>query len=52
LEPVKVLNKRTRSDKEVVPSPAQPSILRRKRKPIVRKLKMTLKEKKMKKLHN
>ena len=41
LEPIKVLNKRTRSGKEAVPSPAQPSILRRNRKPIVRKLKLT-----------
>jgi len=47
LEPVKVLNKRTRSEKEVVPSspqPAQPSIPRRKRKPIVRKLKIAFEE--------
>jgi len=47
LEPVKVLNKRTRSGKEVVPSPpqpAQPSIPRRKRKPTVRKLKLTSEE--------
>jgi len=44
LELVKVLNKRTISGKEVVPSPpqpAQPSIPRRKRKPIIRKLKLT-----------
>jgi len=42
LEPVKVLDKRTRSGKEDVPSPlqpSQPSIPKRKRKPVVRKLK-------------
>jgi len=44
LEPVKVLNKRTRSCKEAVPSPPQPSIPRRKRKPTVRKLKLTSEE--------
>jgi len=47
LEPVKVLNKRTISGKEVVPSPpqpAQPSILKRKRKPVVRKLKIASEE--------
>jgi len=46
-EPVKVLNKRTRSGKEVVPSLpqlAQPSIPRRKRKPVVRKLKIASEE--------
>jgi len=48
LEPVKVLNKRTRSGKDVVPSPpqpAQPSIPKRKRKPVVRKLKIASEEK-------
>jgi len=40
LEPIKVLNKRTRSGKEVVPSPLQPSIPKRKRKPVVGKLKI------------
>jgi len=47
LEPVKVLNKRTRSGKEVVPSPpqpSQPSIPKRKRKPVVKKLKIASKE--------
>jgi len=44
LELVKVLNKRTRSGKEAEPSPPQPSILRRKRKPIVRKLKLAPEE--------
>ena len=47
LEPVKVLNKRTRSWKEVVPSPpqpAQPSIPKRKRKHVVRKLKIASEE--------
>jgi len=47
LEPVKVLNKRTRSGKELVPSPpqpAQPSIPKRKRKPVIRKLKITSEE--------
>ena len=47
MEPVKVLNKRTRSGKEVIhspPQPAQPSIPKRKRKPIVGKLKLTLEE--------
>jgi len=47
LEPVKVLNKRTRSGKEVVPSPpqpSQPSIPKRKRKPIVRKIKIASEE--------
>jgi len=47
LEHVKVLDKRTRSGKEVVPSPpqpSQPSIPRRKRKPTVRKLKLTSEE--------
>jgi len=47
LEPVKVLNKWTRSGKEAVPSPpqpAQPSIPKRKRKPVVRKLKITSEE--------
>jgi len=44
LEHVNVLNKRTRSGKEVVPSPAQPSIPRKKRKPTVRKLKLTSEE--------
>jgi len=47
LEPVKVLNKRTRSGKEVEPSPpqpAQPSIPKRKRKHVVRKLKIAPKE--------
>jgi len=47
LEPVKVLNKRTRSGKEVVPSPpqpAQPSIPIRRRNLIVRKLKLTPEE--------
>jgi len=39
-----VLNKKTRSGKEVVPSPPQPSIPIRKRKPIVRKLKLTPEE--------
>jgi len=42
-----VISKRTRSGKEVVPSPPQPaqtSISRRKRKPIVRKLKLTSEE--------
>jgi len=42
-----VISKRTRSGKEVVPSPpqpAQPSVPRRKRKPIVRKLKLTSEE--------
>jgi len=45
LEPVKVLNKRTRSGKEVGPSPpqlAQPTIPKRNRKPAVKKLKITL----------
>jgi len=43
LEPVKVLNKRTRSGKEAVPSPPQPSkpsIPKKKRKPVVRILKI------------
>jgi len=43
LAPTEVLSKRTRSGKEAEPSPpqpAQPSILRRKRKPTVRKLKL------------
>jgi len=47
LEPIKVLNKRTRSGKEVVlspPQPTQPSILIRKRKPVVRKLKIAFEE--------
>jgi len=47
MEPVKVLNKRTRSGKEAVPSPlqpSQPSIPKRKRKPVVRKLKITSEE--------
>jgi len=47
LEPVKVLNKRTRSGKEVVPSPpqpSQPSIPKKKRKLVVRKLKIASKE--------
>jgi len=47
LEPVKVLNKRTRTGKEVVPSPpqpAQPSIPKSKRKNVVRKLKIASKE--------
>jgi len=47
LEPVKVLNKRTRSGKEVVPSPpqpSQPSIPKTKRKPVVRKLKIASEE--------
>jgi len=47
LELVKVLNKRTRSGKKVIPSPpqpAQPSIPRRKRKPIVKKLKLSSEE--------
>jgi len=47
LEPVKVLNKRIRSGKEAVlspPQPAQLSIPRKKRKPIVRKLKLTSEE--------
>ena len=47
MEPVKVLNKRTRSGKEVVPSPLQPSqssIPRRKRKSVVRKLKIASEE--------
>jgi len=47
LEPVKVLNKRTRSGKKVVPSPpqpSQPSIPKRKRKPVVRKLKIASEE--------
>jgi len=47
LEPVKVHDKRTRSGMETVPSspqPAQPSIPRRKRKPTVRKLKLTPEE--------
>jgi len=47
LEPVKVLDKRTRSGKEVVPSPlqpSQPSIPKRKRKPVVRKLKIASEE--------
>jgi len=42
-----LISKRTRSGKEVVPSPpqpAQPSVPRRKRKPIVRKLKLTSEE--------
>ena len=50
MEPVKVLNKRTRSGKEAEPSPpqsAQPSIPKRKRKPAVRKLKMTPEEEEM-----
>jgi len=49
LELVMVLNKRTRSGKEVVPSPpqpAQPSIPKRKRKPFVRKLKIASEEEK------
>jgi len=47
LEPVKVLNKRTRSGKEALPSPpqpSQPSIPKRKRKPVVRKLKIASEE--------
>jgi len=47
LGPTKVLSKRTRSGKEVEPSPpqpAQPTIPKRKRKPIVRKLKLAPKE--------
>jgi len=47
LEPVKVLKKRTKSGKKAVPSPpqlAQPSIPRRKRKHVVRKLKIASKE--------
>jgi len=47
LEPIKVLDKRTRSGKEVVPSPlqpSQPSIPKRKRKPVVRKLKIASEE--------
>jgi len=47
LEPVKVLNKRTRSGKEAEPAPsqpAQPSIPIRKKKAAVRKLKMTPEE--------
>jgi len=47
LEPVKILNKRTRSGKDTVPSPpqpAQPSIPRKKRKPTIRKLKLTSEE--------
>jgi len=47
IEPVKVLNKRTRSGKEAVPSPPQPnqpSIPKRKRKPVVRKLKIASEE--------
>jgi len=47
LEPVKVLNKRTKSGKEVVPSPPQPaqlSVPRRKRKHVVRKLKIAFEE--------
>jgi len=47
LEPVKVLNKRTKSGKEVVPSPSQPSqpsIPKRKRKLVVRKLKIASEE--------
>jgi len=47
LAPTEVLSKRTRSGKEAEPSPpqpTQPSIPRRKRKPAVRKLKMTLEE--------
>jgi len=47
LEPVKVLNKRTKSGKEALPSPlqpSQPSIHKRKRKPVVRKLKIASKE--------
>jgi len=47
LEPVELLNKRTRSGKEAVtspPQPAQPSIPRRKRKPTVKKLKLTSEE--------
>ena len=49
LELVMVLNKRTRSGKEVVPSPpqpAQPSIPKRKRKPFVRTLKIASEEEK------
>jgi len=47
LEPVKVLNKRTRSGKEAEPSPphhAQPSIPKRKRKHVVRKEKIAFEE--------
>jgi len=47
LEPVKVLNKRTRSGKEAEPSPpqpAQPSIPRRKRKHVIIKLKLAPEE--------
>jgi len=47
LQPVKVLNKRTRSGKEAEsspPQPAQPSIPRRKRKHVVKKLKIASKE--------
>jgi len=47
LDPRKVLNKRTRSDKESKPSPpqpAQPSIPKKKRKHVVRKLKIASEE--------
>ena len=47
LEPVKVLNKRTRSGKEAVPSPlqpSQPSIPKRKRKPVVKTLQISSEE--------
>jgi len=47
LEPVKVLNKRTRSGKEAEPSPpqpVQPFIPTRRRKPMLRKLKLALEE--------
>jgi len=47
LDSVMVLNKGTRSGKEVVPSPPQPrqpSIPKKKRKPVVRKLKIAAKE--------
>ena len=50
LEPVKVLNKRTRSGKEAEsspPQPAQPSIPKKKRKHVVRKLKIAPKEEEM-----
>jgi len=47
LEPAKVLNKRTRSGKEAEPSPpqpAKPSIAKKKRKHVVRKLKIAPEE--------
>jgi len=47
LDPAKVLNKRTRSGKTTEssqPQPAQPSILKKKRKHVVRKLKVASEE--------